>query len=58
MRVHLPIDRQHWDVRRGTGILPVGLGQAIEPHGQDAHATCATVNPQMLPWDDLSPVQD
>ena len=30
------------------GILPVGLCQAIG-HGQDAHATCATVNGQMRP---------
>jgi hypothetical protein len=38
--------RGHVPVRRGTGILPVGLRQTLG-HGQDAHATCATVNRQM-----------
>jgi hypothetical protein len=36
------------DVRRGTGILPVGLYQAAG-HGQVAHATRATVNREARP---------
>jgi len=47
-RAYLPIVGRRLDVRRGTGILPVGLCQAIR-HGQDAHATRATVNRQMRP---------
>jgi hypothetical protein len=43
-----PDCRQRPDVRRGTGILPVGFWQAIG-HGQEAHANCATVNRQMRP---------
>jgi len=52
------------DVRTETGILPVGLYEAVG-HGRDpafaggyggqvAHAVCATVNREMRPLFDLS----
>jgi hypothetical protein len=54
-----PDCRQRLNVRRGTGLLPVSLCQAVG-HGQDpafaggyggqvAQATCATVNRKMRP---------